>query len=70
MTPYSQKVLLWIVLGLSPIQVSSCFIWHPTKLGLLGHLGFMGNVVQNLLFLQQLVFVFIYTNFWPPELRF
>ena len=31
--------------------------WHLTKLGFFGHLGLMDNVAQDLLFLQQLVFV-------------
>lgn len=31
--------------------------WHLTKLSFLGHLGLMDNVAQDLLFLQQLVFV-------------
>lgn len=41
----------------SIMPCSSCRAWHPTKLGFLGHLGLMDNVTQDLLFLQQLVFV-------------
>lgn len=32
-------------------------IWLLTQLGLLGHLGLMDNVAQDLLFLLQLVFI-------------
>lgn len=35
---------------------NSC-MWHLTKLGFFGHLGFMDNVAQDLFFLHQLVFV-------------
>lgn len=36
---------------------SDLFEWRLTELGFLGHLGLVDNVAQDLLFLQQLVFV-------------
>lgn len=48
-------LVLSIVTSITP-QLSY-FAWHLTKLGFFGHLGLMDNVAQDLLFLQQLVFV-------------